>query len=258
MHPTPMADLARLGPYARTVMAAPPDAGDVVMPAADLLDGATLEQAIRDHAAHLEADHTKAVGAAWAKHHGRALVPVVVAAMTVYRSGLDTTPGNIEFHLRHGAPRTVRIVAPERLVADDGDVVEKTMATLVDTHIGPLFDGIHAVTGTPRSVLWGSLGNLVAYVYDRLAETHPDVRHVARDRHRLLEAETAPWGTGPNPMRDPVRYETLDTPGLPPKVQVRRTCCLKLKLPGKPPCYTCPTLDHEARIRLMRELGVQR
>lgn len=254
-HEIPRADLASpparfdpasLGPWARTLTLDAVDEGQEAIAASTLLDEAHLARRIEAHAEHLGDVALPVAASAWSKDLTTVLVPGILAAWTLQGIGVDASPGNVELHLADGQPAAARLVDPTRIAAGDPER-DLALTSLVGDHLAPLFDTLHATSGLSKAVLWGNLGPLVAWIYDRMAEKDPDHASIQADRARLLEADQAAWVDGPNPIQHPVRYEPLDLDGLPDQLPVRQTCCLKHLIPDDRACSSCPQLSPEDR-----------
>ncbi len=248
--PPPRFDPASLGPWARSLTLGPADQGQEAIAASTLLDEAHLARRIEAHAERLDDVALPVAASAWSKDLTTVLVPGILAAWTLQGIGVDASPGNVELHLEHDQPAAARLVDPTRIAAGDPER-DLALTSLVGDHLAPLFETLHATSGLSKKVLWGNLGPLVAWIYDRMAEKDPEDARVQADRARLLEADQATWADGPNPIQQPVRYEPLDLDGLPDRIPVRQTCCLKHLIPDDRACSSCPQLSHDDRRALL-------
>lgn len=249
----PVLDLQRLGPWGRTLTVAPPQDGARALPAAALLTGPALEETLRAYAKDLGTDRLAVAASAWSKDHAKAVLPGPVAAWVFEHLGVDASPERVHLHLERHTPRALRLLEPERSVA--GPLGRDLLVdSLFGAHLAPLYRRLHEVSGIGLHVLWGNAGNLLAYFFDRFAESIPDNPRVIILREALLERHEVSWAEKPNPLSDPVWYETLDLAAGPTRVQVRRTCCLRHALPETSACTSCPILTREERLELFRSL----
>lgn len=245
----------RLGRLGRTLTTEPPDEADAIH-VADLLDGDRLDDLLEVHAEALGVAETTVVASSWTSWLSSVVCPGILAAWTVHDVGVDASPRNLALHLADGTPRRCRIVDPGRV--DCGrSVRDRTLDTLFGETLSPLFSTVERRAGLDAGLSFHHVGNLVAWLYDHLAET--DVNDTARppDRAELLGPDK-PWGAGSNPMHGAVTYEPVPGSDLPETYPVRRRCCLKLQIPGKGPCVTCPVLSGDERadrIRARRQEG---
>lgn len=243
-------DPAAVGPYGRHLTLDQPGDHHGV-PAADLLDEATLGGVLARHRRGLGDVADTVAAAHWAKHHVTLLVPGVLAAWTLHGVGLDASPGNVRLHLREGTPRRVEVRDPSRVATGDGSR-DRVLRTLFGDHLGGLFEVLHDRTGVDPDRLWATTGNVVAWLYDELAADHPHDRRIQADRADLLDADEAPWAADGNPLQGTVRYEAPEDPTLPDRTPVRSACCLKRAVPGKTPCRSCPAVPADRRNELVR------
>jgi siderophore-iron reductase FhuF len=237
-----------LGSLAETLTTEPPSGGAREVPVEALLEEDLAEALARFRAGLGEVDG-RVAAASWTNYAATVLVPGLVAAWTVADVGVDASPSNLCVHLDEGVPRRWRIQDSERVAEGDRER-DRTIATLVDT-LNPLFADVEERTGLAERVGWAHVGNVVAYLFDRLAELGaiaPD----DPDRARLLAAEALP-GTGSNPLQGTVERGSLG-PGVDlDSYQVRTVCCLKRQLPGRAPCASCPHIDADRRTELVAE-----
>lgn len=205
---------------------------------------------VADHQAHLATDEDLVAAAAWTNHLATVLVPGLVAAWTLADVGVDASADNLELHLDGSRPVACRILDPSR-VQRGRPARDRTLASLIDGTLVPVFGAVERSHGLPSQVAWSHVGNVVAYLFDRLVELGP-VAEPCPDRSRLLDDQTVPWGPPGNALAGTVRYEPLPGSG-PDTYQVRTTCCLKRQIPDKTPCASCPHIDAARRGQLVAE-----
>lgn len=210
---------------------------------------------VADHAAHLGVGDERVAAAAWTNHLATVLVPGLVAAWTLADVGIDASADNVSLHLDGSRPMVCRILDPSRV--DRGRLVrDETLASLIDGTLTPVFDAVEQAHDLPAAIAWSHVGNVVAYLFDRLAELGL-VPERCPDRERLLAAESLPWGPAGNVLAGTVRYEPLPGAG-PDTYQVRTACCLKRQIPEKTPCASCPHIDAERRSRIVADRRSER
>lgn len=216
---------------------------------ADLLEDGELAGLVEAHGDRLGGARAPIAASLWANYLVTVASPSVLGAWTLFDLGIDAGPTSLSLHLVDGLPRRVR-VAPDawRQGRPDRELGPRSLLASMDA----VFEELEAGTGVQRGVLDNHVGNVAAYLFDRLEENQLHGSTPQADRAALLDEATLPWGD-PNPLQDPVRYEPLEADGLPDTYQVRRECCLKVTVDGKPPCASCPTIDAERRAQLLRE-----
>lgn len=249
----PTFDLERLGPWGRTLTLAPPGEGQRALPATALLAGPTLEYVLGAYARDLGTDRLAVAASAWSKQHAKAVLPGPLAAWVVGAVGFDAAPQNTHIHLAGNDPVAMRLLDGDRATAGPPGR-DRLVQGLFAEHLEPLYVRLHELSGLGLHVLWNNAGNLIAWLLDQFATTRPDNPRILPLRRALLEATEAAWTTRPNPLRDPVTYDTLDLPSGPKRIQVRQACCLRHALPGLGACTTCPLLSHDERQALVRSL----
>jgi hypothetical protein len=112
-----------------------------------------------------------------------------------------------------------------RVVRDEPALLEALRSSLIDAHLAPVVDRLHARTHLGTRTLWGSLASGVAHGISRAADTVPgstlDVAHAlldGLDLGGLVDLTPDPSG----------------------RLQIRRrTCCLAFTLPEAKICSGC-------------------
>lgn len=253
-----------LGPYADRVNIAPLSAGIDTIPAAAFLDAPTLLGALEAAAELWRAPDICVAASLWNKHYNAAVIPGVLAALTLGGIGLDGSLANTSMSFDHGLPKALLLhnargyvyqprLAPAlaesgrgRRVATLPELYAAVIAGTFERHIRPVIEQLHALTRISRQILWGNVANLCADLYDRLA-LKPALACVAEaDRAQLLERSECPGLSGTNPMLGAVWYER--SAGSAVMSRVRQRCCLRYRLPEGSHCLkVCPLRHNEER-----------
>lgn len=218
-----------------------------------LLEPAALADAIEAHGASVGADTLPVAASSWAKHLVTILAPGVLVAWTLQETGLDASPSNLTVHLDEGSPRRVRILEPGR-VSVGSDARDRGIETLFGASVEPLAGCLDDLAGLEPSRVWSTVGVLVAHVFHHVPEERAGPR-VAGDRERLLGADAAAWVDRENPLAGVVEPEPLPAGAPVDAYPVREACCLKVALPGKGACRSCPRLSADQRARRLAERG---
>lgn len=244
-------DPEALGLYGRTLTRDPPAPDHRSVPADALLQDGALEDVATGHADDPGTVPPAVAASAWTNHAVTVLAPGILAAWTLEAKGLDARPGNLDLHLEDGLPRRLRLRDPTPLGTGPGHR-DAGLETLMGDLLTPLLEGLEEAAGLAPEIGWTTVGTLVAWMYDRMADHAPGAAPVEADRARLLEAREAAWADAPNPLADPVTRVPVEGDDLPAEVLVRRNCCTKREIPGKEPCRTCPNVGPERRRALLR------
>lgn len=238
----------RLGRLGHTLAVDPPTEGREVR--VDRLIAGDLDRLVDRHADRLGSAPSAVAASLWANYLVTVACPPVLAAWTLHDVGLDASSTNLAVHLEDGLPRQVRLLDAGQATRGRPDR-DLGPETLVDT-LAELFEALANRTAIGTDLLFNHVGNLAAYLFDRLDEAGLANEDTSADRRALLDEDPLPWGR-PNPFHDPVRYEPLHAPGLPEAYQVRRRCCLKVAVDDKSPCASCPGIDADRRVELVRQ-----
>lgn len=261
-----------LGTYGERLTFVGPPGGTEVVPAESYLRPETLRAAIERAAEDWQTTDLRAVASVWNKHYNAAVLSGPLAAMTLRGIGLDASISRARIVLDGGLPKALlldsvatSVVFRPRFLADephfsdfaDVDRVDElhrfVFVRLFQQHLGLIVQQLHGLTGLSAKIMWGNAGNLCADLYDRLARLPDAASTVSEDRVALLERRDGSTKDGRNPLYRTVRYEPLNVPDLPSVVRVRRSCCLKHRLPGHAACYVCPLLGVDERVGLLQQ-----
>ncbi len=262
-----------LGPYRGRLAVSPVGDGFELIPAVAMLDQPTLLAAVERVRQVYRAPDIRVAASLWNKHYNAALLPGVLSAMTLLGVSLNAAITNVSLVLRDGLPTALQLhsfaeaaVYPRRLpclglrcsrTLQSVPELQRTVLTgLVQGHLGLVIDRLHGLCRVPREILWGNAGNLCADLYDRIAACTEVGVAVAEDRRVLLELPNSVVTAGPNPLYRSVRYEQPVDSDPASACRVRRTCCLRYRLPGSNPCYVCPLLTREERATLLKQCVV--
>lgn len=254
--------LPLLGAHAWRLVLAEPPADAEVVPAEAYLTAETMRKALLAFMAAKGTTELQAAASVWNKQYNGALLAGLLAAMTLAGVGLDASIGNVSVVHRGGLPKAIMlhdlsgtVVYPPRLKAPLPSPAvtlaafqEHVFTKAIEGHLTQIIDQIYRLTRTPKAMLWGNVGNLCASIYYQMERRPEAAAAIREDRAALLEQPDTL-------LYNPVRYEELGAPDLPPVVLVRRTCCQKHKLPESRHCTTCPLLSREERIGLIRQVG---
>jgi hypothetical protein len=170
-----------------------------------------------------------------------------------FRASLDTTD---MVPLRCAErPTTWPIDGP---IVDTADELRQyTWQKLYGEHLAPLVEAVRDVTRVSRAVIWTNVAEWVGVLSDAADEylEAEDARPILADRVAVLEADSLPGVSGPNPLRGRLDWTPYDTPDFPHGVQVRQHCCMTYLLPDRLGrlCSNCGFLPLEDRVALIRE-----
>lgn len=259
--------LPDLGAYAERIRLVDAPPGDVVEASA-FAQPLWLEAALKLMAAIVGAPDLRVAASLWWKQYNSAVVMGGIAAMTLHGVGLDFSLPNTQIVLVDGVPRSVVVKELSTAVAylprggarlatgspcDLPTLHRAVFSSLFTGHIAHVITALCALTGVSKAILWGSVANLVADMFDRWAEDGVAEEAVWRDRQALLENPEAVGLVSPNPLYSTIDYLTLSEPDLPGRVRVRHTCCQKYLTRAGKACTTCPRLSMDERVALLRE-----
>lgn len=262
-----------LGSYfsERLVFEPPPHAEEIV-PAVEYIKPTKLLEAIEQTASYWKTSDLRVAASMWNKHYNNAVLPGVLAYMTLTGVGLDAALDNASIvvcdrHpqalLLHSLDGTViykpRYPAPlptdftGELLSNVNDLHRAVFVNLFQSHLALAIDRVHALTKLSKKIMWGNAGNLCVFLYEKFAECLGTEAAQRDDRVALLEQRESFAMPRFNPLYKPVRYEKVASPDLPPMAIVRRTCCLAYLIPNLTACSDCPRLTTEERIELLKQ-----
>ncbi|WP_181784278.1 (2Fe-2S)-binding protein [Pseudonocardia pini] len=183
---------------------------------------------------------------------GPVIRPLAVAAVLFGRVPV-VTPGTVSVRRRGRITDRAALTCP---VASDVD-----MAALLVELCGPVVEELYRTTRFGRRNLWGGLGDTLSshtlwagrHRGDRPAELHALFAGVQSTLDRVSAAVDVRF---PRPVPFPLSAADKET-----VAQVRGTCCLHYRIPGRTHpdgtprfCGSCPLIDDDARRVRMRPL----
>nr|BFE67115.1 hypothetical protein GCM10020092_004160 [Actinoplanes digitatis] len=212
------------------------------LPAADLR-GADLEALLERSRGRWQAQPHAAAALAWKAYTYWLALPAVLGWASARRVPLLTgedvlmhfadprplvTLGlrrSVTVALLPSDPLAVSGLAQVRVVADEAALLEELRRSLLDEHLTPLLDAIHAKVRLGKRTLLGSLASGVAHAVLRSADALPG-----------SSAETIATLLGALGVDDLIEL----VPDQAGRLEVRRkTCCLAFTLPNPKVCAGC-------------------
>lgn len=256
-----------------------------VIPAGWLLDADFLRTTLTRWGATLGANNLKVEASLWAKYYCASLYALVLGAMSLGGLGLDASLANTRLVLSRtaGSRQWEGVGYPSRVILVDSSnsvvypprckvpgLAAKTGLTvgsaaqlqqivfkrLFESHLLPLFDRFHAVTGVSQKVLWGNLGAGI-YAFYHLLASLPGCQAVKNeDAPALLDTPRNDWiAPGKNPLYRPVLLRPFNEAGLTEPALVRASCCLWYKVPQAQKCATCPLIKPAEKVERSKALA---
>jgi ferric iron reductase protein FhuF len=238
----------------------------------DLLEGDTLLDHIRRLAAHKQTDDLQAAGSLFQKRISSVLLGSVLTPMTRAGVGLIPDPMTTRIHLEDHHPAGVHldgehtpVICSDRmgmLYTDYHDVGWKTFASedalrqtvfqklFVET-LAPLSLRVAEVTGLSLRILWGNIGNYIAYFFDQLRKDDVLAEPAARDEAALM----SDVGYDICPIEKTSQLYFIEEATPPQWVRIRSTCCLWCHLSTGSYCVTCPRLTREQRVEKLNDIS---
>ncbi|MFP4099137.1 siderophore-iron reductase FhuF [Coleofasciculus sp.] len=264
------ANLTQLSPYLdkflqnRLLLTPPPGTVEVVT-ASNYLAPKRLQDSLEAFATASGIPNLTVATSLWNKNYNNALIPAVLPAMTLLGIGLEASLENVSIVLKDKTPEAIllhrldgAVVYPPRF--GKGKVLNlPTVTELSQLHafvFTSLFDHlrflnkqVNAITGLPRSVMWGNTGNVCDYLYQELSNCPGAFTATQEDRAMIFEQSRNPAGTGRNPLYRTIVYESMDDLRFSKPVTIRRVCCLLFRMPASEGyCGNCPLMSQEERL----------
>ncbi|MEW6635974.1 MAG: IucA/IucC family C-terminal-domain containing protein [Actinomycetota bacterium] len=191
----------------------------------------------------------------------RVLVPAVAAFLTERRVP-DLRPESVALRFgEKGYPEDLAFLSPGfAALPDDPDAGHPDVRTVCSEEKMLAFVGDRLAEGHARALipalrglrvrrgaraLWGAAVDVVAEAFMYVG------RELGCQEEALGFAEQ--MLSGGSPLSGPANYYLLEHGGEAEMTRVRNTCCLYYKV-ADGPCFTCPRITHEERLRRMRGL----
>jgi hypothetical protein len=211
-------------------------------PASEVIHGAAFEEMLATAARRWDASPHVAAALAWKCYSYWTALPALLGFATARRVPLlgaskvlvrfeDQKPflragvTDPEFAVLASDPITALDLPGVRVVPDDAALLQALRASLIDAHLGPIVERLHARLRLGTRTLWGSLASGVAHGVSRAADVVPGSTLDAANTllHALDLADLVDLTPRPGGRLD---------------VQ-RRTCCLALRLDEPRICAGC-------------------
>ncbi|MFC0269568.1 siderophore-iron reductase FhuF [Kushneria aurantia] len=223
-----------------TTLCARHDASGPVMPAARLLEPATLDTLLDRFAASQVANERRAVATQWSKHYlSQLIIPVTVVEL-VRDVHLPTAIDELGIVLGDDGTPTQFVLPHAGVPSLDNGCAR--FCGLFRRHLRPLIETLaRHVHFSPR-VLWSNAAVYFEYTINALAEQGPaSAREIAEARQMMQRRELPDRQR--NPFYRPIDYiDTLDEHGTPTQWRCRRLCCLRYLDDALTLCGNCPRL----------------
>lgn len=209
------------------------------VPAARLMTRAAMSGAVARFARGLGCEPTAPVISIWSQRYLATVILPVAALSIATRRTVGAPPDRTGIVLGDdGEPVAIRL--PDREDCDGRPLLDP----LVSDHLLPFVEAVAGLSGLAPRVVWGSAAHYLDWIVRRLAADPATPDDVAREALGALDAPRLPDGR-PNPLQGCIRY-------LPGKdghtLRLRRTCCLRYRVPGIEDCGPlCPVPEGRRR-----------
>lgn len=238
----------------------------------DLLEGDTLLDHIRRLAEQRQTDDLQAAASLFQKRVSSLLLGSVLTPMTRAGVGLIADPATTSICLADHHPAHVHLhgeqsplVYKERMLTAYPDYQEADWNTSVDENelravvfqklfvetLAPLSLRVAEVTGLSLRILWGNIGNYIAYFFDQLRNDSLLAEQALRDEAALMTEV----GYDICPIEKTSELHFIEEASPPQWVRIRSTCCLWCHLASGEYCKTCPRLTREQRVEKLNQMA---
>jgi ferric iron reductase protein FhuF len=131
-----------------------------------------------------------------------------------------------------------------RPVPDHAALTAAMVSTLVDGHVIPLIDAVHARVRIGDRLLWGNVSHRIVNRFHDMVEAGGSLEKARHGIDALCNAAGSP-------LRGLSRLDEYDTDGT-HTLATRLTCCLRYKHAGASKCSTCSLIPLPERIELAK------
>lgn len=224
-------------PLGERLQCSPARPADAVLLNELLRSPTLLPELLQRHAHHLgvTGPDQRAAASAWSLGYLWALLPPVIAAASLLQHRFEVGAAQLAVQFDdHG--EVVAFHVPDEGRPMPGSTTRERYRLLLEDHVEPLFEVLHARTGLAPKILWSNLARYTEAVLDHAMQRADAVAALQEDRAALLERPAWPDGK-PNPLHGRARRVVVLN-GQP--VALYRHCCLYYRLPAAGYCSACP------------------
>lgn len=213
-------------------------AGEPALPLADLLEPDALRQQLHRFRPDMKGEDERALLSIWSKYYFLYLVPPVLGANLMLQRCLPVHPGtmHIEFN-REGLPSCFVLEDDGVSVSADDHPLTR-FEPLIRDNLATVIGGWQQALGLSSRVLWSNASRYIRWFLGELEKAGLPAM-MWEPGKAILEYGTFADGTA-NPLAGAYRQRVNQNTG--ETLTVRKTCCIRFRLPEMSLCEDCPRL----------------
>ncbi|MGJ3255817.1 MAG: siderophore-iron reductase FhuF [Alcanivorax sp.] len=208
------------------------------LPLVDLFDPGVLRRQLHRFRADLKTEDERALLSIWSKYYFLYLVPPVLGANLVLQRALPVNPEGMYIELNpEGLPACFVLENEGNGVSIGGHPLSR-FEPLLRENMATVINGWQQALGLSPRVLWSNAGRYIRWFIAELEKAGLPAM-MWEPGKAILECETFADGSA-NPLAGAYRERVNQNTGS--TLIVRRTCCIRFRLPDMPLCEDCPRL----------------
>lgn len=225
-----------LAPYAAVLRL--PAADQQARPATDLLHPSVLDEVLAQYRPDGLHRDPRALLSLWSQYYFLRLLPPVLAANLIMDRALPLELDGMEVIIGDDGLPAAFVLPDEGAPFETGTSVRARFQVLGERHMAPLINAWTHRARLSERVLWGNAGRYLDWMLTQFQELGqpPQVWSPLYDWLNMADD----GGGRPNPLYKLYRYCPRSNGE--PLHRVRRTCCIRYRLPDISICPECPRL----------------
>lgn len=212
--------------------------GEAARPLADLFEAETLRRQLHRFRPDLAAEDERAVLSIWSKYYFLYLVPPVLGANLILQRSLPIRPSAMRIELNQDGVPACFVLESEGAGLPASDHPLTRFEPLIRDNLTTVITGWQQALGLSSRVLWSNASRYIRWFIGELENAGLPAM-MWEPGKAILDQETFADGSS-NPLAGAYRKRLNQNNG--DMIEVRRTCCIRFRLPDMPLCEDCPRL----------------
>lgn len=213
-------------------------AGESALPLVELFDPAVLRRQLHRFRPDLQWEDERALLSIWSKYYFLYLIPPVLGANLVLQRNLPIHPDAMFIDLNQGGLPASFVLENDGESVLAGDHPLTRFEPLLRENLARVITGWQQALGLSPRVLWSNASRYICWFVGELEKAGLPAM-MWEPGKAILESETFADGSI-NPLAGAYRERLNQNTG--DVLTVRRTCCIRFRLPDMPLCEDCPRL----------------
>ncbi|WP_348720217.1 siderophore-iron reductase FhuF [uncultured Alcanivorax sp.] len=213
-------------------------AGEPALPLVALFEPDALRRQLHRFRPDLQGEDERALLSIWSKYYFLYLVPPVLGANLILQRSLPIHPSAMHLELNQEGLPSCFVLEHEGASVPVGAHPLTRFEPLIRENMETVISGWQQALGLSPRVLWSNASRYIRWFLGELEKASLPAM-MWQPGKAILECETFADGSA-NPLAGAYRERLNQNTG--DAMIVRRTCCIRFRLPDMPLCEDCPRL----------------